>query len=175
MANSRRRCRVCRRYGLAGEMVRTGLGVVCAGECVAEARKREQMQRAGRNASHQRSFNRGKKKPSGMKQTRHVIPEKVRRAVDERDRRRCRFCSTATTTMHHIHYLSEGGEDSIYNLITLCTEHHDLMHSDKGRWKPILLAWIWLTYTEDRWLTVLEAAAISVGRPPTVNERLPLR
>jgi hypothetical protein len=43
---------------------------------------------------------------------------------------------------HHIHYRSEGVDHSVDNLLVLCHEHHELVHSDKRRWQPVCLAYI---------------------------------
>lgn len=40
---------------------------------------------------------------------------------------------------HHIIYKSGGGGDNHDNLITLCRKHHDLVHSDKRKYQPILI------------------------------------
>ncbi len=43
---------------------------------------------------------------------------------------------------HHIIYLSQGGADSLDNLITLCALCHAIVHSDKATWQPKLLSLI---------------------------------
>ena len=40
---------------------------------------------------------------------------------------------------HHILYLSEGGVDEQWNLITLCGKMHKIVHSNKKLWQPKLL------------------------------------
>lgn len=61
----------------------------------------------------------------------------------DRDRHRCRFCGRPDALHdHHIHYRSEGVDHSPDNLILLCHDHHDLVHTDKGRWQPVCLAYI---------------------------------
>lgn len=46
---------------------------------------------------------------------------------------------TSSMDSHHIIYLSEGGTDDDWNLITLCSYcHHHVVHRDKG-WQPRLL------------------------------------
>lgn len=74
---------------------------------------------------------------------------KTRKEVLKRDRVRCRFCGTQSTHLHHIHYRSEHWPDmhSPINLITLCPKHHDVVHSNKRYWQPVLLAALWLYYT----------------------------
>lgn len=71
------------------------------------------------------------------------IPPLVRANVRDRDRHRCRFCGrTDALHEHHIHYRSEGVDHRPDNLIVLCLEHHDLVHSNKDRWQPVCLAYI---------------------------------
>lgn len=78
----------------------------------------------------------------------------MRAAVLTRDQYRCRFCGSTAVHVHHINYRSEGVDHSPHNLIVLCSKHHDLVHSDKHHWKPILLATIWILYVEGRPTTV---------------------
>jgi hypothetical protein len=60
------------------------------------------------------------RKPSG----------KLRRAVRERDRYRCRFpgCESRRIDIHHIVYWANGGKTRLENLICLCKRHHHLVH-----------------------------------------------
>lgn len=69
------------------------------------------------------------------------IPLDIRRQVADRDEGRCRFCGTAVSVQaHHIVYRSQGGKHLLDNLISLCLEHHALVHSNKRLWMPLLLA-----------------------------------
>jgi 5-methylcytosine-specific restriction endonuclease McrA len=80
--------------------------------------------------------------------------------VLERDQR-CRYCGTRRNLhVHHIDYKSQGGNNDLHNLIALCVEHHDLVHSDKGLWQPTLRAYIWLLYIEGRRLFLLDIRRI---------------
>lgn len=66
--------------------------------------------------------------------------DKIRLEVIALDGGRCRLCGSATSLhVHHIVYRSEKKDDSLSNLITLCSEHHDLVHSNKAKYQPILL------------------------------------
>lgn len=70
------------------------------------------------------------------------IPLAVRRVVYARDAHKCRWCGRANGVslhLHHIVYRSGGGRHVPENLITLCYEHHSLVHSDKGEHQPVLL------------------------------------
>lgn len=56
--------------------------------------------------------------------------ENSKKAMYERDGWKCRRCSSRQNlTPHHIVHRSRGGDDSLYNLLTLClrchTEHHN--------------------------------------------------
>ena len=51
-------------------------------------------------------------------------------AVLKRDGWRCRFCKRRNSLhVHHIIYRSQGGEDSLANLVAVCYHHHDMIHS----------------------------------------------
>ena len=51
----------------------------------------------------------------------------------------------------------------MWNLITLCREHHDLVHSNKRKYQPLCRCYIWKLYVEGyklrlpRLLMLLEA------------------
>ena len=59
-----------------------------------------------------------------------TIPPAIRRALRRRDRG-CRFpgctCSRFTDA-HHVKHWADGGETSMHNLVTLCRNHHRLVH-----------------------------------------------
>ncbi len=71
-----------------------------------------------------------------------------------RDRGKCRFCGGPSQHVHHIRYRSQGNDHQVHNLISLCRQHHDLVHSNKHRWQPILLATIWLQTVQGKRLLV---------------------
>ncbi len=49
-----------------------------------------------------------------------------------RDEWKCRFCkSRENLTPHHLIHKSQGGEDSLDNLVTLCFNCHRLIHDGK--------------------------------------------
>ncbi len=86
-----------------------------------------------------------------------AIPGALRVAVDERDQLHCRVCGRhmgAARALHHILYGGSrqgmGGrrEHDLANLITVCWMYgptpgkpscHDLVHSNKTLWQPLLL------------------------------------
>ena len=54
----------------------------------------------------------------------------VRQRVHEHDGWKCRYCKTRNNLhSHHIVFRSHGGSDTTQNEITLCSEHHDAVHS----------------------------------------------
>jgi 5-methylcytosine-specific restriction endonuclease McrA len=58
--------------------------------------------------------------------------------VKELDGFRCRFCGRVDSLhVHHIVYRSQGGTHDEANLITLCVQHHELVHSNKTLYAPI--------------------------------------
>lgn len=61
------------------------------------------------------------------------LPEHLRRAVLERDRRRCRWCGVTNrgVDIHHVQYRRGPAEDVLENLISLCRTHHGFVHGAK--------------------------------------------
>ena len=43
----------------------------------------------------------------------------------------CERCNKKATDIHHIIYKSQGGKDTIENLIALCRDCHNLAHNEK--------------------------------------------
>lgn len=114
----------------------------------------------------------GRKQPSPRKNS-SSIPNSVRREVFERDRGRCRRCSsTERLHCHHINFKSEGVDHSVHNLIVLCDRCHKLVHADKLYYKPILLGLIWLYYVEGDEVDFLEFECGS-ERLPTPTKEFP--
>jgi hypothetical protein len=60
---------------------------------------------------------------------RRAIPPRVWRALQIRDQG-CRFpgCGSRFAQGHHIHHLADGGPTRLSNLVSLCAQHHRLMH-----------------------------------------------
>lgn len=100
------------------------------------------------------------KKPAKRGPRRSVgtsIPPQVREEVTKRDRGRCRYCNTRSRThIHHIIYRSGGGKHVAENLITLCADHHDLVHSDKERFQPLCQGVVWMFYSTGRLMRIPE-------------------
>ena len=62
---------------------------------------------------------------------RQGVPPALRRAVLARDRQGCRVPGCRNThfvDVHHLRPRSEGGKNTVENLITLCTAHHRAIH-----------------------------------------------
>lgn len=147
-----RRCRTCREYIAESEVHRwVNLGAVCSEDCE-RALFRKQKKRKQAQASKKRNS----------------TPTPLRKTVKERDGYSCRMCGVERSLqVHHIFFRSQGGEDVEHNLITLCHACHEKVHSDKKRWQPPLLAWIWLTYVEGmKRLTVARADQMSAHLHP---------
>lgn len=75
----------------------------------------------------------------------HDVPATVRRAVLDRDGHCCRVCGQYVPypALHHIDYRSEGGLNTVDNLVTIgwlpghdC--HLPVVHANKRLWQPIL-------------------------------------
>lgn len=84
------------------------------------------------------------------------VPTATRQRVRKRDRR-CRYCGTYDDLdVHHISYRSQGLDHQDHNLIVLCRTHHDIVHGNKALWQPVLRAYIWLYYVEQRQMFLLD-------------------
>lgn len=67
------------------------------------------------------------------------LPQKLKRAVFERDNFRCRWCGATNQPpydAHHIAYRRGYTYDVLDNLITLCRRHHDFVHDSFEIPKP---------------------------------------
>lgn len=137
---SRVRCTNCRGYADREECFwqgRNGMGRCCTEECFNEWKDRK---KPSKRAVKEKRESRKKKKPG--------TPLHVRLEVKNRDKHVCRWCGKKGVQVHHVNYRSEGGPDVPENLILLCNKHHDMVHSSKVVYKPILLMYLWLYYTE---------------------------
>lgn len=141
MANSKKRCKVCRGYFPPEELRKVGLSSVCSSEDCAKG-----------------LF--AKKHPATK-----ALPEQEGNVYPDvwiRDGGRCQFCGIRVTHkkgvmnaghVHHITYRSQLHEDDPFrnheaNLVLLCDPHHQVLHSSKKRWQPVVRAWAWLRYVE---------------------------
>ena len=51
----------------------------------------------------------------------------------------CVFCGSTNIHLHHIRYGACGRKTYMGNIIPLCKKHHDLVHSNKKKYQPILI------------------------------------
>lgn len=79
-------------------------------------------------------------KPKNVKKRRITVSDKTYNEVAERDKYRCRICGKTNIEIHHIIYRSEDKSkiNDVNNCIMLCTEHHQMVHSNKHKYQPIL-------------------------------------
>jgi predicted restriction endonuclease len=68
----------------------------------------------------------GNRKPLSQKLKHEVYLKYSGKCADEKCGKRCN--ATRDLHIHHIKPVSEGGEDTIDNLILLCGNHHRLIH-----------------------------------------------
>lgn len=132
--NAKYRCAGCKRYKPGVPYRKIGLVVVCSEECQATV------------VGNGRRAYAPKPGPTRVRRPPDDIPQETRIAVMRRDRGRCRWCGGTAVHLHHIKYRSEGVDHSERNLILLCQKHHALVHSDKKKWKPVLLTTIEYLY-----------------------------
>lgn len=129
------KCAYCREFVEADEAVRTGIQSYC-------------------NDEHRWAYaNEGKQGSEKPKVGRSDdIPREVRERVLASDGHRCRFCGNKRPRgglhLHHVVYRGQTkgwleGTHVPHNLLTLCKEHHDTVHSDKKRWQESCLGVIW--------------------------------
>lgn len=54
---------------------------------------------------------------------------KLKLIVLKRDKWKCRCCGRRNNLhVHHVKFRSNGGDDTQFNLLTLCNEHHEDIH-----------------------------------------------
>lgn len=145
---SKARCSICRNYFLKEDMLRTGLGGlggVCSEECFQIYIEKYKAKRIRRKEHREKKYaNTGRR-----------LPGTCRERVKKRDDGKCRWCGTdQEVQIHHVRYRSEGGPDTPRNLISICAECHALAHSNKKKYQPILLTWLWMFYIEQREMNV---------------------
>lgn len=120
---NKRRCAGCKEYFDPGDMyVKGSVSAFCTQKCLR------------------------KKNVNKSRTPKRALPPALREAVKARDAYRCRLCLGREAdhykgwiNLHHIYYRSEGGQNIPNNLISLCNECHNEVHSDKNRYKPLLI------------------------------------
>jgi 5-methylcytosine-specific restriction endonuclease McrA len=137
--NSRVRCANCKSYFDRADAVwQNSLQRICSSACLSEHMDRKAPGR--RQVAAARADRKAQRRTS--------LPVAVRLNVRARDLQRCRWCERPGQQVHHVHYRSEGGQDEESNLVLLCQACHNLVHSNKRVYKPVLLAYLWIHYTE---------------------------
>lgn len=61
----------------------------------------------------------------------------------------CAICGSNKVQCHHIRYGACGRHTYMGNIIPLCKEHHDLVHTNKKKYQPILVDLIDRRLNED--------------------------
>lgn len=51
----------------------------------------------------------------------------------------CAICKSNSIQMHHIRYGACGRHTYLGNVIPLCKKHHDLVHTNKKKYQPMLI------------------------------------
>lgn len=161
---SKARCSQCRNYFDKDTMLKTGLGGlggICSELCLEEYVARYRAKRVRRKENREKKYvNAGGRR----------LPGTCRDRVKRRDNETCRWCGTTDgVQIHHVRYRSEGGPDTPRNLISLCATCHERAHSNKRKYQPILLVWLWLFYAEENEVTVPAAFRAAALNPDWVD------
>lgn len=61
----------------------------------------------------------------------------------------CAICGSNQVQCHHIRYGACGRHTYMGNIIPLCKQHHDLVHTNKKKYQPILIDLIERRINED--------------------------
>lgn len=141
------RCSGCKRYIPRSDAIRIGLSAFCSQECVYDKSRKTQAKAAKKSRS--------KRAP---------MDSALRDGVIISDGFRCRYCGRGGTLhVHHVLYRSEQGPDSRDNLISLCGDHHQLVHSDKKLYQPLCLEIIRRREADGDLFTLIPELEISYG------------
>ena len=77
-------------------------------------------------------------KPKNVKHKREIVKKHVYEQVYERDGGRFRLCGAGNIQLHHIDGRGKDLTNDINNCIMLCTQCHQIVHSNKHKWQPKL-------------------------------------
>lgn len=122
-------CSVCKKRVERDSLYRSsGMSKVCSEDCYRRSFLQER-----KDAKVENRAPRKVKRPSEPSNA-------TRQKVLKRDNGKCRYCGLPTNVLHHVEYRSERKPNphDERNLIALCPEHHDLVHSNKRFWQPVL-------------------------------------
>ena len=115
---SRVRCKYCKKYNDKSSSINKGLSYYCSDEHYVKFARIA-------ITKNRRSTD------SGPTQA-------VRYHVLMADSYKCRLCSSINNLhIHHVKYRSEGGKHTSDNLITLCLECHEKVHSNKKKFQSM--------------------------------------
>jgi HNH endonuclease len=117
----------------SGELVAVGSDMLAAAACDGECIELQPGPAANENHAAAGSDGEaaGARGATHVGRARRAVPAALRRAVLARDRRSCRVpgCKNSHfVDVHHLQPRSEGGENTLENLITLCAAHHRAIH-----------------------------------------------
>ena len=62
----------------------------------------------------------------------------------------CALCGSPYVQCHHIRYGAVGRKTYMGNIIPLCKAHHDLVHTNKKKYQPMLIEMIDKRLENDR-------------------------
>jgi len=89
----------------------------------------------------------------------HISKKNVRLAVIERDGFWCLYCGKPGPGLHlhRVDYGSQCGKYELSNCVQLCNVHHELIHSNKTLWQPLLFEYLltgkkWFEAYQDQYL-----------------------
>lgn len=115
------RCSFCRKYVDKNSAVRSGIQAFCSKDHLYDYL----------NSNRKNQVIKQKKKSNDLS-------SEDKLEIIKLDGYNCRFCNRQSGLhVHHIKYRSEGGSNDKSNLITLCYDHHDTVHSNKKRYQQL--------------------------------------
>lgn len=113
----------------------------CSRECYAERQRALGLVPDNFISSVDNSGKKNGRYKHGKRTGSNVTKPKVRKQVIKRDGGNwCLFCGKPGPGLHlhRIVYGSQGGKYELDNCVQLCAEHHELVHSNKKKYMPIL-------------------------------------
>ena len=125
------RCRQGKQQG-RGELVEVAPEVVEMAEC--DGQHIGHVDPGSESSAHVGAHEQTMRSPAGPTRAKQTIPPALRRKVLRRDGGCCRVpgCRNATfVDVHHLQPRSEGGTNTLENLVTLCGAHHRAIHAGK--------------------------------------------
>lgn len=121
----------------------------CSRKCQGKYQQSIPLPKGFISGANNSGVNNGRYKDGGRVGT-HTTKKKVRASVVERDGYWCLYCGKPGPGLHlhRVIYGSEGGKYEVNNCVQLCNIHHEIIHSNKRLWQPILIKF--LSGTEGR-------------------------